>query len=129
MHQPRALNVMAIALQTSCTTRPVHLKEEIQMVCLWIQDIVSKDFNQVTHRTLYPGQQFNRYSNTYRQHGTEHRYIVARLLSTQFLQAAQQIGIGLNDMQMGILRLGIVGIQFRQAHISNLPHSLVQASI
>ena len=38
----------------------------------------------------------------------------------KLFKTSQQIGIGFDDMKMGILRFGIVGIEFRESHISHL---------
>ena len=54
MHQPRALYIMAIALQMAGTTRPVHLEEQVQMVGLGIQDTIGEDINQIAQSALYP---------------------------------------------------------------------------
>ena len=37
-----------------------------------------------------------------------------------FHEAAVQVGVGLDDVKMGVLRLGEVGVEFRQAHVGNL---------
>ena len=37
-----------------------------------------------------------------------------------FHEAAVQVGVGLDDVKMGVLRLGEVGVEFRQAHIGYL---------
>ena len=121
MHQPRALDVVAIALQVSSPTCPVHLKEEVQMVGLGIQNLVCKDVDEITQRCLDTQNGLRRNTYTYRKYSTNGRNIVARLFSLKLSQTAQQVGIGFDDVQMGILRLGEVGIQLGQAHISNGP--------
>ena len=54
VHEPGALDVVAVALQMASSTGPVHLKEEIQMMRLRIQYVISEDVYQVAQSCLHP---------------------------------------------------------------------------
>ena len=103
MHQPRTLDIVAIAFQVSSATRPVHLKEEVQMVCFGIQYFISENVDEIAHGSLNTQNGLHRYTDTYREYSTNGRNIVARLFGLKLSQTAQQIGIGFDDVQMGIL--------------------------
>ena len=119
MHEPRALDVVAVALQTARTARPVHLKEEVEVMGLGVQNLVGEDADDVAKRSLYPVHRLRRHRDVNRQHRAQHRHIVARGRCPQLLQTAIQVGVWLDDVQVGVLRFGEVGIELRQAHIGN----------
>ena len=50
VHEPRTLNVVTIRLKPACTAGPVHLEEEVEVMCLRVEDAVSEDVDEVTER-------------------------------------------------------------------------------
>ena len=84
VHQPRALYVVSVTLECACTSRPVLVKEEVEMVRIGVQNLVGKDVNEVAER----------------------------FFKTLVLPDAIKVGIRLDDVQMRVLRLRIVGIEF-----------------
>ena len=89
MHQPRTFDVVSITFQLTCPTRPVHLKEEVEVVGFRIQDSVSKDADDITERRFYTNNGFHRHTDPYREHRTDSRHIVARLLRAHLLKTPQ----------------------------------------
>ena len=68
MHQPGALDIMPITLQTACSTRPVHLKEEVEMMGLRIEYFVCEDAYDVAQGCLYPIDGLLRHRDAYREY-------------------------------------------------------------
>ena len=48
MHEPRAFDVMTIAFEPTCTTRPIHLEKEVKMVGPGIEYLVAEDVDKLT---------------------------------------------------------------------------------
>ena len=67
MQQPRALNIMPIALQVSGTSGPVHFKEQIQMVGLFVQDLICKDIYQIPEGTFHHADGLLGHTDAHRQ--------------------------------------------------------------
>ena len=86
---------------------------------LRIENLVQKDVDKVAQGGFNTHQIVLGTGNADRQHRAQHRHIVTRLLRLQLTERTQQVGVGLNDVKMGVLRLGIVGIKVRQAHVGN----------
>ena len=78
VHEPRALDVVAVALEPACTTRPVHIEEEVEVVGLGIEDAVGKDADDVTQGAFDPCDQIARHRNVDRKHGADDGDVVAR---------------------------------------------------
>ena len=95
---------------------------------LGVEDVVSKDVDDIPQRTLHTHLGFLRYGNINRQNSTYYRDVITRLGNVQLLQTTVEIGIRLNDVQMGVLRLRIIGIQLREAHVGYGP-PLARASL
>ena len=121
MDEPGALNVVAITLKGSPTPRPVVLEEEVEMVGSRVEDMVGKDMNEIADGSLDP-----------RQHSDRRNIIftisiivtivtiVTIVIIAPFLQAAKEVGVGLDDVEMGVLRLRVVGVEFGETHVGYL---------
>ena len=77
MHEPRALDVVAVALQTAGAARPVVFEEEVEVVGVGIEDAVREDVDEITERHLHMINHFLRHRDTNREHGTQGRYVIA----------------------------------------------------
>ena len=106
------LYIVSITLQTTSTTRPIHFKEQVEMTRLRIQYMVHKNVNKITHRSLNRHDSLIGYRNTHRKHCSDGWHIVARLVCAQLFQTPEKVGVRLYNVQMGVLRLGVVSIQF-----------------
>ena len=73
---------MTIALKMTGTACPVFLEEEVEVVSFGIENLIGEDID----------------------------HIAQSLLQSLILPYTVEIGIWFNDMQVGILRLRIVGI-------------------
>ena len=76
MHQPGTLNVVSVALQMTCTSRPIHLEEKIQMMGLRIKYLISEDSNDVAQGCLYPIDCLLRNEYTHREHSSQNWHII-----------------------------------------------------
>ena len=77
VHEPRALDVVAVTLQMTGAARPVVLEEEVEVVGVGIEDAVGEDADEVTERQLYMINHFLRHRDSYWKHGTKGRYVIA----------------------------------------------------
>ena len=73
---------------------PVHLKEQVEMPCGIIEDAVAEDVNEVTQGRLH----------------TFHAAV-------HLLQTTEEVGIRLDDVEVGVLRFREVGVDLRQPDI------------
>ena len=48
MQKPGTLDIVAITLQTPRPACPVHLEEQVEMMGLWIQDVICEDADKVS---------------------------------------------------------------------------------
>ena len=74
---------MTIALKMSSTACPVVLKEEVEMVGLGVEDAVGEDVDEVAEG----------------------------FFQSRVFPDAEEVGVRLDDMQVSVLLLGIVGIE------------------
>ena len=86
-----------------------------------IQNLIGENRDEVAERGFKPDHKIIRNGNTDGKNRTDGGHIVATFDGLEFFYTTKQIGVGFDDVQMGILRFGIVGIQFRKAHIGYLP--------
>ena len=110
---------MSVALKTPCPACPILLKEKIKMVGVWVQDLMGKEADDIAQCRFHTHELLTRNGDLHRQHGTEHGHIVARGDSLKLFEATIEIGIALKDVQMRVLRLGIVGVGLREPHVGN----------
>ena len=78
VHQPRALDVMTIALQLSGTTCPVHFEEEVEVMGLKIQYAVGEDVNKVAKSPLHADDYLLWHADVYGKNRSDGGHIVAR---------------------------------------------------
>ena len=90
------------------------------MVGLRIKNLVGKNINQIPKRTFHTYDGLHGHTYAHWQHRSDGWHVVARLLSLHLFQTPEEIGVWLDDVQVGVLRLRIVSIQLRQAHIGYL---------
>ena len=105
VHEPRAFYVVSVALEPSCASCPVHLEEEVEVVCLGVENLVREDVDEVSQRHLHLRLVVD-------------VHLFAGLL--HLFQASEEVGVWLNNMQVCVLRFGIVCVEFRQPHVRNL---------
>ena len=77
---------------SSGTACPVVFEEEVEMMCLWIEYVVGKDIDEIAQGTL----------------------------ESLVLPDAEEVGVRLYDVQVGVLRLREVGVKLGEAHVVNL---------
>ena len=73
------------------------------MMGFGVEDTVGEDVDQITQRGLDSHDSLRRHAHIDRQHRSQNGYIVAGFLGMQLLQTPQQVRIGFDDMQMGVL--------------------------
>lgn len=97
MHKPGTFDVMPITFDPTCTTCPVHVEEEVEMMGRRIEYLVAEDVDELTQRFFdaegniiptFPSSEWTRTS--LHQFGT-------------FLHQTEEVGVGFNDVQMGVL--------------------------
>ena len=101
MHEPGAFNIVSVGFQPPCPTRPIHLEEKVQMMRLCIEDTIRKNRYQIAERLLNLALLFR--SGQFRP----------------LLHQPEEVGIGFDNMQMGVLALWVVRIEVRKAHVGN----------
>ena len=94
VQQPRALDVVPVAFEMSGTPCPVHLEEEVEMPCGGIEDAVAENVDEVAQCGFHT------------VGGAVH-----------LLQTTEEVGIGLDDVEMSVLRFRKVCIDLRKANV------------
>ena len=107
--QPRSLDVMAVALYVAPHLLPVIVKEEREMACDGMLYAVEKYAQQSAGSLLH----YSRVEDVV-ELGREHTTALARLA---LLECAQQVGISLDDVEMGVHGLGGIGVLVAQTHV------------
>ena len=111
VHEPGAFDVMTIAFEPTCTSCPIHVEEEVEVMSLGIEYLVAKDVDELTQRlfdtkgNIPPAFLSSEWTRT-----TLHQF-------GAFLHQTEEVGIGFDDVEVGILRLRIVGIEVRETHV------------
>ena len=90
------------------------------MVRLRIEYFVSEDVDEVAQCPLNTHHCLVRHGDINHLHSSHDRQVVVRSGRAKLLEAAEQVGVWLNDVQMGVLRLGVVGIELRETHVGYL---------
>ena len=111
VHKPGAFDVMTIAFEPTCTSCPIHVEEEVEVMGLGIENLVAEDVDKLTQRFFdAEGNIIPTFSGSEWTRTSLHQF-------GAFLHQTEEVGIGFDDVEVGVLRLRIVGVEVRKTHI------------
>ena len=104
VQEPRTLDVVAVALQLPGSARPVHIEKQVEVVGVGVQDAIGKDVDEVAQGAHYADNIFRRRGDGNGENGADGGDVVARIASLKLKEAAIEVGVRLDDVQMGVLQ-------------------------
>ena len=120
VQQPGAFDVVAVALR-GAHARPVHLEEEVEVVGGGVEDALGEEGEQAPDGTRYHGHGSGIHAGGGRNSGSGINAggRNSGSSSAAFLQRAQEVGVRLNDVKVGVLALGVVLVLVGEPHVTD----------